>query len=254
MAGTRVGVVHVHSDRSHDGRDSLADLYRFALERGIGFVGLTDHAEDLDGAGYREIVEECAELSDERVQLIPGLEYRFAGYPGLHLLALGLPGWIDPRTPGEFVALTREGPSFTIVAHPLLPKYRVPEEVRAGVDAIEIWNAAYNTRYLPDPRAIRLLHEIRRSRPEVVGTAGLDQHDARNDRGTRVVLDDTAPPDPLEALRAGRFTSRGVTMQMDAAVSFGPVRLLTLTAMRRGLDAVNRVHETVMKSLRGVRR
>ena len=42
-----VGVVHVHSDYSADGRDSLEQLRAFALERGIAFIGLTDHAEHM---------------------------------------------------------------------------------------------------------------------------------------------------------------------------------------------------------------
>ena len=59
---------------------------------------------------------------------------------------------------------------------------------RDCIDAVEVWNASYNTRYLPDPRAIALLHVVQRTRPAVVGVAGLDQHDAGNDRRTRVVL------------------------------------------------------------------
>jgi len=51
-----LGVVHVHSNYSHDGRDSLASLATFAAERGIGFIGLTDHAEDFSEARWREYV------------------------------------------------------------------------------------------------------------------------------------------------------------------------------------------------------
>jgi hypothetical protein len=244
-----VGVVHIHSDYSHDGRDSLERLREFALERGLGFVGLTDHAEDLSVDVFGRYREQCARLSDAEVTLIPGLEFRFAGYPGLHLLALGLTRWIQPTTPAEFISLTRGASGFTIVAHPLLPDYQVPPEVRGGIDAIEVWNAAYNTRYLPDPRAVRLLQEIRRSRPEVVGVAGLDQHDARNDRGARVVLGPGAA-DPLAALKAGHFTNRGTTMRFGAAVAIGPVGLAALEVLRRGLDLTNLVHDRVIRRFR----
>ncbi len=185
----RLGVIHVHSDYSHDGRDSIEALHAFALARGIGFVGLTDHAEDFEPDRYEALQRHCEAVSDARVRIIAGLEYRFNGYSGLHLLALGLSRWIAPRTPADFMVQSRGVTGFTIVAHPVLPNYELPEEVRAGIDAIEVWNASYNTRYLPDPRAIRLLHDIRARRPEVVATAGLDQHDARNDRRTRVLLD-----------------------------------------------------------------
>ena len=46
-SSTRPGIVHVHSDYSHDGHDSLEHLHAVCAKRGIGFVGLTDHAEDF---------------------------------------------------------------------------------------------------------------------------------------------------------------------------------------------------------------
>ena len=245
----RVGIVHVHSEYSHDSRDSVESLRRRALERGIGFVGLTDHAEDLDADDYADLLRDCELHSDEQVRIFPGLEFRFPGFKGLHLLALNLREWIAPGTPAEFLAMTRGVADLTISAHPVLYRYRMPDVVREGIDAVEVWNASYNTRYLPDPRAMRLLTDIRRSRPEVVAIAGLDQHRAENDRGARVILQQDEA-DPLLSIRAGRFSNRGVTMQFDAHASLGPIRLAGLTALRGGLDLVNAVHERVMRRFR----
>jgi predicted metal-dependent phosphoesterase TrpH len=249
LAG-RVGAIHIHSSYSHDGRDTLDRLRDFALERGIAFLGLTDHAEDMACEVWEEYVEHCRDLSDDRVSLIPGLEFRFAGYTGLHLLALGLSRWIEPRTPAEFIEQAGEAARFTIVAHPVLAQHRIPDEVRAGIDAIEVWNASYNTRYLPDPRSIRILHQIRRVRPTVVGTVGLDQHDCRNDRETRVIVS-RAGSDPLAELEAGRFVNVGRTMRFDAAASITPVRLGLLSTARWMFDRVERAQDRVMRALRG---
>jgi hypothetical protein len=123
----------------------------------------------------------------------------------------------------------------------------VPEAVLQGIDAIEVWNAAYNTRYLPDPRAIRLLHALRATRPEVVGTVGLDQHDRRNDRRTRTHLH-RAGADPLIELKAGRFTSSGRMMRFDARVRWHPLRLAALSAARRAFDAVERTQEHLART------
>jgi hypothetical protein len=243
----RVGVLHVHTSYSRDGLDTPEQVRDFAAERGIGFVGLTDHAEDLRADRWEGYVEHCRAASDAAVRLIPGLEFRFDGCPGLHLLALGLSRWIEPGTPGEFVAMTEGVSQFTIVAHPVLARYRVPPEVRAGVDAIEIWNASYNTRYLPDPRAIRLLREIRLARSGVVGTAGLDQHDRRNDRETRVIVRN-ADVDPLVQLRAGEFENTGRTMRVDSAADLGSARLGLLSVLRWTLDHVERVQDRVARS------
>ncbi|MEO8199500.1 MAG: PHP domain-containing protein [Gemmatimonadota bacterium] len=248
LVAGRVGIIHVHSDYSHDGRDSLEKVSEFARERAIAFVGLTDHAEDMTPDVYREYKARCAALSDDSVALIPGLEYRFPGYPGLHLLALGLDRMIEPGTPEEFCSQASGLARFTIAAHPVLPQYQIPLSVGNSIDAIEVWNAAYNTRFLPDPRAIRLYHDLREHRPALVATTGLDQHDCRNDRETRVILDDPRATDPLAELKAGRFINRGRTMQFDSRASFSGAGLAALSTARWSLDLVNVMHERVMRA------
>lgn len=243
-----VGVVHVHSAYSHDSRDSLASLREFALARSLRFVGLTDHAEDFDSDRFSAYRAECAALSDDQVKLIPGLEFRFEGYTGLHLLALGLTRWITPAKPGDFIEQTRGVTALTIAAHPVLFKYHAPDEVLASIDAIEVWNAKYNTRYLPDPMAIRLLHTVRRTRPDVVGTVGLDQHDATNDRKSRVIVN-AAAPDPLAELRAGRFQNRGLNMTFGPEVAWPVYGLPLLQATRFVFDRVERMQERLAKRM-----
>lgn len=249
MTDPRLGIVHVHTNWSHDGRDTPAELAEACRRRGIGFVGLTEHAEDLDRDRWTAYVAACAAASGHGVLLLPGLEFRFAGIKGLHLLAMGLTRWHEPATPEAFIVEVAPDAAFTMVAHPVLTGHRVPEVVLAGVDAIEVWNAAYNTRWLPDPRAIGLLHEARRGRPGLVGVAGLDQHDSRNDRETRVRLS-AAEPDPLAALRAGRFENLGRTMRFDPAVSWGPARLGALRAVRLVYDRVERLQDRLVRMLR----
>lgn len=250
MTDPRLGIVHVHTDWSHDGRDTLAGLVAACRERGIGFVGLTEHAEDLDAARWPEYVAACAAASGDGVVLIPGLEFRFAGFKGLHLLALGLRRWHEPATPEAFAKEVAPDAAFTIVAHPVLTRHQVPAAVLAAVDAIEVWNAAYNTRWLPDPRAVRLLHHARRRRPEMVGVAGLDQHDSRNDREIRVRLQ-ARSADPLGALRAGGFENIGRTMRFGPTVPWSPPRLATMTAVRTAFDLVERTQDRVARRMRG---
>jgi hypothetical protein len=243
-----VGVVHVHSAYSHDSRDTLASLRDFALARNLRFIGLTDHAEDFDEDRFAAYRAECASLSDATATLIPGLEFRFEGYTGLHLLALGLTRWIAPAKPADFIANTRGVAGLTIAAHPVLFKYQMPDEVRAGINAIEVWNAKYNTRYLPDPAAIRLLHAVRQVRPDVVGTVGLDQHDATNDRRSRVIVD-AAASDPLAEIRHGRFQNRGWGMTFGPEVEWPAYGLPLLEATRFVFDRVEKVQERLAKRM-----
>jgi hypothetical protein len=235
------GVVHVHSDYSHDGSDTLERIRDLAAMRGVRFVGMSDHAEDFDAARFETFAAHCHAASDARVTLIPGLEFRFAGFRGLHLIALGLRHWIEPRTPGEFAVVAPAACGLTIVAHPGLAAYRVPPDVVDTIDAIEVWNAAYNTRYLPDPRALALLRKVRGPRPAIVGVAGLDQHDAANDRETRVILDDAGAADPLAELRAGRFRNRGRTLTFAARAEWSAAGRLALSIARRAFDVIERM-------------
>ena len=232
------GALHVHSDYSHDGLDTLEAIHGWARASATGFVAMTEHAEDLDPGAWERYRAHCAAVSSEEARIIPGLEFRFPGHPGLHLLAMGLERWIEPASPAEFVRLASGAASFTVVAHPVLCHYVVPEEVRWGVNAVEIWNAQYNTRYLPDPRAIALFQEIGPQRADLVAVAGLDQHNSTNDRGVRVILPRSSR-DPFATLRHGEFTNRGLTMRIRARPNWSRHRLAALRLVRSGLDAVS---------------
>lgn len=245
--GQGTGIVHIHSSYSHDGRDSLEELRAFATDRRITFIAMSDHAEDFTSTRFAEFVRHCETVSDDDLSVIPGLEYRFAGFPGLHLLAFGLREWISPQTPDEFIAQATSRCGMTVLAHPVLARHHVPDAVLAGIQAVEVWNAAYNTRYLPDPRAVDIVHQVRRARSDVVAVAGLDQHDARNDRGLRVVLDRPGH-DPLAELRAGRFMNVGGMLEFDATASWTPSRMRALTGARWVLDRVNQLHERVARA------
>lgn len=245
------GVVHIHSAYSHDGHDSLERIRDWAAAAGVRFVAMTDHAEDFDQARFREYQQACAGLSTDRVMLIPGLEFRFARHRGLHLLACGLERFSQPETLEDFVRDVADAARLAILAHPILTAYRVPAVVGDCIDAVEVWNASYNTRYLPDPRAIAFLRALRRMRPAMVGVAGLDQHDAANDRRTRVVLHDPRDlADPLLAIRDGRFVNRGQTMSFPADAELSAPAYGALIAARAVFDRIEHTQERLARAWR----
>lgn len=249
QAEYRVGVIHMHSIYSHDGKDALEAMHEDCVTRGIQFVGMTDHAEDFSPDLFEEYVRHCDAVSDAQVTFIPGLEFRFAGWKGMHLLALGLRSWIDPQTPEEFMDLARRAARLTVLAHPVYAKYKIPQVVLDHIDGIEVWNGNYNTRWLPDPRSMDLVHTLRKHRPNLVATVGLDQHDSSNDRELRLLVNPRAG-DPLGELRAGRFMNVGRTMRFDSTASLPPLRLNSLRVARRVLDTTDKTHDRVMKFVR----
>lgn len=71
------GDLHVHSDLSGDGEDSLGEMIEGCVARGYEYLAITDHAEDLtiNGASREQMVEQR------------GLLREMAGrYPGIELL------------------------------------------------------------------------------------------------------------------------------------------------------------------------
>lgn len=252
MTYTIAGAIHMHSDYSHDGLDSLETLRDACIERNIRWVGMTDHVEDLDAEMFAEYTAHCASVSDDACRFIPGLEFRFAGFRGVHLFAIGLRSWIDPRTFEEFFDATDRAAQFTVLAHPVLCRYVVPQIVLDRIDGIEIWNAGYNTRYLPDPRAIDLYHKVHAARANVVATVGLDQHDSRNDRGVRTLVSPADAIDPAAALKAGRFSTVGRNAAFDATAAISPSAMRQLRIKRVALDSINRVHDRIMFAARRI--
>lgn len=241
--GERVGIVHVHSTYSSDGHDSLDEVREFAAVRGIQWVALSDHAEDFTEEIFQHYVAECARLSDTHVRLYPGLEYRFPGFRGLHLLAFDLRRMITPATPSEFMTQAPGACALTVAAHPVLYRHTLPPDVADRIDAIEVWNASYNTRYLPDVDAIRLYRRLHRQRPELRALTGLDQHDASNDRELRVIVRGDASASPFALIRDGNYRNVGRTLTLAPTIEWSAARVSMWRLVRWGYDRVERVQD-----------
>jgi len=62
------GDLHVHTNWSGDGRSSLKDMLDAAVERGLQYIAITDHAEDLvmNGLSRDRMLEQRAEIEELR--------------------------------------------------------------------------------------------------------------------------------------------------------------------------------------------
>lgn len=65
------GDLHVHTTWSGDGRSSMTEMLDAAVARGLQYVALTDHAEDLviNGLSREEVLEERVEIEAQRQRL-----------------------------------------------------------------------------------------------------------------------------------------------------------------------------------------
>ena len=65
------GDLHVHTTWSGDGRSSMDDMLDAIVERGLEYVALTDHAENLvmNGLSREQVLAERAEIDEQRSRL-----------------------------------------------------------------------------------------------------------------------------------------------------------------------------------------
>ena len=228
------GLFHVHTNHSFDGESSLEELVRFCRENGFAFVCVTDHADLMDEESVRRVVRECDAHSGDGVKVIPGLEYAFPHDEGVHLLCVGIREPVQEKRIVSAVDEVRRRGGLSIVAHPSRNGYRIPEEIESAIDGIEVWNAAYDSRYLPDSGSLQLWKSVRRRNPRVMAYSGLDMHDVRWFREVFLELNREMPSretDVIEELRQGRFLGKGRYASVGAN---GPPSLTKLLALRTG--------------------
>lgn len=76
MTGTVRAAFHVHSTWSFDGRWSLETIAQSLRRRRYDIVMVSEHSQGLDQESWQRLRAACGELSDDRLLLVPGIEYR----------------------------------------------------------------------------------------------------------------------------------------------------------------------------------
>ena len=243
------GFVHVHSEFSRDGLSSIADLAAFAREAQLRFVGLTDHAEDLSTQDVVDLRRECEEHSNESCVILPGLEFRCRG--DIHILSLGSAELICHDDPVVVASRITQTGGLAILAHPGRIGHRCPEELVSVLTGIEVWNAAYDGRFVPTPASLRLLQKMRLINPSLFGIGGADLHGLYRPPGVILglplngcqLVDANAI---LQLLKAGMFLVSGKYVRFDARL--GPHRLarIPLWSFRKLYEASKAIRDMAL--------
>jgi len=182
--------LHVHTNYSHDGHDSVEKIIASAIAQKLDGIAICDH-DTMDGSfAAREYV------ADNHLDLIiiPGMEVTTSKG---HLLVLGIEEKIDKGlSPAETIKIAREmnDTVVIIVPHPFHPFRHSIGNVQSGIDAIEIYNSRFFTG-LGNKIAC-----ITAARNNITAVAGSDAHSA-DCVGLATVMVETEP-DPKAILRA----------------------------------------------------
>lgn len=182
--------LHVHTNYSHDGHDSVEKIIASAIAQKLDGIAICDH-DTMDGSfAAREYV------ADNHLDLIiiPGMEVTTSKG---HLLVLGIEEKIDRGlSPAETIKIAREmnDTVVIIVPHPFHPFRHSIGNVQSGIDAIEIYNSRFFT------GLGNKIARITAARNNITAVAGSDAHSADCVGLATVIVE--SEPDPKAILRA----------------------------------------------------
>jgi len=225
------GILHVHSRHSFDGQHSLEEIAEFARGKGYGFVCVTEHSDTLTEQLTREMVAHCHAVSTPDCLILPGIEFTCDN--NLHVLGLGIEKWTPEKRPYEVATFIREHGGIGVVAHPRRYKYDIPPELRSVVQGIEIWNAGYDGRFVPNKRSLHLLMRWRNDNPALWAYGGQDLHSITDKWHVEVTVDCDRLEKAcvLRALRDGNFVVENPLFSVKAQILPGPMALLHLSML-----------------------
>lgn len=198
------GTVHCHSTHSFDGQFSYAQLREFFMAKGLFFACMTEHIEYLDQPKIDAIFEACDEHSDDQFLFVPGIEM---DYFKIYFLGLDRAEVDFSSHRSQFDSLYPKA-RMCVFSHPIKARYRYPPWLIERCDAVEILNTKHDGRHYFRPQSERLLLQVRRQRPGVVGLAGMDFHGPRQYSGVHLVLREPVPltmEAVMDEIKSGHF-------------------------------------------------
>lgn len=241
------GALHVHSTLSHDGTLTIPELAMWYKPRGYHFIAIGEHSQDLDEGKVELLKEQCAEFSGPQFLIIPGIEYSCRD--GIHLFGIAATGLTRQTDPVAVVHHIHDQGAFAILVHPKRLKWNCAVDLLNTVDAVEIWNVAYDGKYLPPYQAPDAFRRMRRTNPRLLAVAGHDLHRkaAFHDVGIETQLPELSSVCVLRNLREGAYVIRSRFFRADshAPLSWTHTVLLSfmswhLNNLRKARDALRR--------------
>jgi hypothetical protein len=213
------GVCHVHSNYSHDGEISLAELKDYFKNKGFQFLILTEHLHDVSTEKIRQIIDDCRALSESGFKIIPGLEL---DDNKKHYLIIGIDG---SQYSAEDLIKKSSSNKIIVWAHPffIASPSAAPDH---SIDGMEIWNSVYDGKKFPRWGALKLLKKIREKK-NIYGFCGLDFHRFSHAGGPYLIMDieNLSSEEILKNLKIGKFSiQRGnIMVEPDGRLSNGRI-------------------------------
>ena len=176
---------HVHSKWSYDGSWSLEALSAKFSRRGCRVLMMTEHDRGFTAARLNQYRVACADVSSERILVVPGIEYSDAANR-IHVLVWGHVPFLGEGLPtSEMLERVKAANGLAVLAHPSRRDAWKSFEP-AWTDllfGIEVWNRKYDG-WAPSKTAPTLQRMA-----SAVPFVGLDFHTERQSFPLAMALD-----------------------------------------------------------------
>jgi PHP domain-containing protein len=242
-----VGILHVHSNLSYDGQNTLAEIASLAKSRGYRFVGMSEHSDTFEPQKMAYFVDECRRLSDASFLMIPGLEFTCDNR--LHLLALGIDRYTDSTNPALVARFVNAQGGLAILSHPGRYGYQIPSGLEMLLDGIEVWNAGYDGRFIPNDRSIRLWKSLHARNNLLRAFGSQDLHAVGNHRHVRVSVrcEPMTREAILKSLKGGNFVISNSYVRLRPDSSPGWLKLNAIGTGRRAYLTARAIRDRVAR-------
>ena len=162
----------------------------------------------------------------------------------MHLLGIGLSKYIDPQNIIKTIDDIHLQGGLAIIAHPSRNNYFIPPEIVEMLDGLEVWNAAYDSRYLPRAKSLRTFNSLRKKNASLLAFCGLDMHGFGSFREMTLVLDGQchARENYVSFLKAGQFKGRGKILTLSPKKNIGIVFQLAVVVGHYLLDLADSIY------------
>lgn len=165
------GVTHIHSTYSFDGTLDLQELRLFFEARGLDFVLMSEHIEELNLQKIRSFIADCGKFSSEKCLLVPGIEM-----DELNIVIFGIREAGEYESVSDLAAQFQGQGALVVLSHPVKIRRELRPGVREMLGGVEVWNNRYDGKVVPRIKNLDLLRSLRLENPQLVALSGLDFH------------------------------------------------------------------------------
>jgi len=147
------GVFHVHSNFSHDGRNSIDEIIKVLEKKDFKFIVLTDHFEDFNKDKFFEYISTIEKINKKnKIIIIPGIEVEFKEF---HIVLAPVNDYHQTKNfieTGSFKNFT-----LRIIAHPSKNSLNEFENLIKNYpfNGIEMWNQRADGSFYPPMKLIK---------------------------------------------------------------------------------------------------